>query len=88
MQTRGFHGAPGGGLGQRSGHQCATDAAKTSNRGNLIFSEGVMRALVHEGMARQAAYELVHRSALATSAMLGVGRRPGGATVIPGPAGE
>jgi adenylosuccinate lyase len=41
--------------------------------GELFFSEGVMLALVHKGMARQAAYELVQRSALATSATLGRG---------------
>ena len=46
--------------------------------GNLFFSEGVMLALVHKGMARQAAYELVQRSALATSATLGLGGVPAG----------
>ncbi len=33
--------------------------------GGLIFSEGVMLALVKKGLARQAAYEIVQRSALA-----------------------
>jgi adenylosuccinate lyase len=33
--------------------------------GGLFFSEAVMLALVHQGMARQAAYELVQRNALA-----------------------
>ena len=41
--------------------------------GDLFFSEGVMLALVQKGMARQAAYELVQRSALATAATLGRG---------------
>src|SRR5262245_9443507 len=33
--------------------------------GGLFFSEAVMLALVHKGMARQAAYELVQKSAIA-----------------------
>jgi adenylosuccinate lyase len=33
--------------------------------GGLFFSEAVLLALVHKGMARQAAYELVQRNALA-----------------------
>jgi adenylosuccinate lyase len=33
--------------------------------GGLFFSEAVLLALVHQGMARQAAYELVQRNALA-----------------------
>ncbi len=41
--------------------------------GDLFFSEAVMLALVHKGMARQAAYELVQAQALATSATLGRG---------------
>jgi adenylosuccinate lyase len=35
--------------------------------GGLFFSEGVMLALVRKGMARQAAYELVQRNALAVA---------------------
>jgi adenylosuccinate lyase len=39
--------------------------------GGLFFSEGVMLALVRGGMARQAAYELVQKHALATAGALG-----------------
>jgi adenylosuccinate lyase len=39
--------------------------------GGLFFSEGVMLALVRKGLARQAAYELVQKHALAASATLG-----------------
>jgi adenylosuccinate lyase len=39
--------------------------------GGLFFSEGVMLALVRTGMARQAAYELVQKHALATAQALG-----------------
>jgi adenylosuccinate lyase len=40
--------------------------------GGLFFSEGVMLALVRTGMARQAAYELVQKHALATASALGL----------------
>jgi adenylosuccinate lyase len=43
--------------------------------GELFFSEGVMLALVRKGMARQAAYELVQRSALAVAATLTLGSK-------------
>jgi adenylosuccinate lyase len=39
--------------------------------GGLFFSEGVMLALVRKGLARQTAYELVQKHALAVSATLG-----------------
>jgi adenylosuccinate lyase len=39
--------------------------------GGLFFSEGVMLALIRKGKARQAAYELVQRHAMAASASLG-----------------
>ena len=39
--------------------------------GGLFFSEGVMLALVRKGLARQTAYELVQKHALAASAALG-----------------
>jgi len=39
--------------------------------GGLFFSEGVMLALVRKGLARQTAYELVQKHALAASATLG-----------------
>jgi adenylosuccinate lyase len=39
--------------------------------GGLVFSEGVMLALVRKGLGRQTAYELVQQHALAASAMLG-----------------
>jgi adenylosuccinate lyase len=39
--------------------------------GGLYFSEGVMLALVRKGLARQKAYELVQKHALAASATLG-----------------
>jgi adenylosuccinate lyase len=39
--------------------------------GGLVFSEGVMLALVRKGLARQAAYELVQQHALAAAASLG-----------------
>jgi adenylosuccinate lyase len=39
--------------------------------GGLYFSEAVMLSLVRSGMARQAAYELVQRHALAVAATLG-----------------
>jgi adenylosuccinate lyase len=39
--------------------------------GGLVFSEGVMLALVRKGLARQAAYELVQQHALAAAACLG-----------------
>jgi adenylosuccinate lyase len=45
--------------------------------GGLFFSEGVMLALVHTGMARQAAYELVQKHALAASENLGKVAAPG-----------
>ncbi len=45
--------------------------------GGLFFSEGVMLALVHTGMARQAAYELVQKHALAASENLGKPAAPG-----------
>jgi adenylosuccinate lyase len=44
--------------------------------GGLFFSEGVMLALVRTGLARQAAYEMVQKHALATSAELGAGGLP------------
>jgi adenylosuccinate lyase len=40
--------------------------------GGLYFSEGVMLALVRTGLARQQAYEMVQKHALAASAELGV----------------
>jgi adenylosuccinate lyase len=46
--------------------------------GGLFFSEGVMLALVRKGMARQAAYELVQRNALAVSDAL-TGKQGAGA---------
>ncbi len=45
--------------------------------GGLFFSEGVMLALVRKGLARQTAYELVQKHALAASA--GLGRSPASA---------
>jgi adenylosuccinate lyase len=45
--------------------------------GGLFFSEAVMLALVHTGMARQAAYELVQKHALAASENLGKTAAPG-----------
>ena len=39
--------------------------------GGLFFSEAVLLSLVHKGMARQAAYELVQRNALVAAAQLG-----------------
>jgi adenylosuccinate lyase len=44
--------------------------------GGLFFSEGVMLALVRTGMARQAAYELVQKHALATAQTLGTTGAP------------
>jgi adenylosuccinate lyase len=44
--------------------------------GGLFFSEGVMLALVRTGMARQAAYELVQKHALATAQLLGTSGAP------------
>jgi adenylosuccinate lyase len=44
--------------------------------GGLFFSEGVMLALVRGGMARQSAYELVQKHALATAAALGTPGAP------------
>jgi adenylosuccinate lyase len=44
--------------------------------GGLFFSEGVMLALVRTGMARQAAYELVQKHALATAGALGIPGAP------------
>ncbi len=44
--------------------------------GGLYFSEGVMLALVRTGLARQTAYEMVQRHALAASAELGTGVPP------------
>src|SRR5204862_5442829 len=44
--------------------------------GGLFFSEGVMLALVRSGMARQAAYELVQKHALATASALGTPGAP------------
>src|SRR3954462_384141 len=44
--------------------------------GGLFFSEGVMLALVRTGMARQAAYELVQRHAIATANALGTPGAP------------
>jgi adenylosuccinate lyase len=44
--------------------------------GGLFFSEGVMLALVRTGMARQAAYELVQKHALATAMTLGTAGAP------------
>ena len=41
--------------------------------GGLYFSEGVMLALVRTGLARQTAYEMVQKHALAASAELGTG---------------
>jgi adenylosuccinate lyase len=46
--------------------------------GGLYFSEAVLLALVQKGMARQAAYELVQKHALAVAATLGLA--PGGGT--------
>jgi adenylosuccinate lyase len=43
----------------------------------LFFSEAVMLSLIHKGMGRQAAYELVQRHALAASASLGQPPGPG-----------
>jgi adenylosuccinate lyase len=40
--------------------------------GGLFFSEAVMLALIHAGMGRQAAYELVQKHALGASATLGL----------------
>jgi adenylosuccinate lyase len=45
--------------------------------GGLCFSEGVMLALVRTGMARQAAYELVQKHALAAAENLGQPVAPG-----------
>ena len=42
--------------------------------GGLCFSEAVMLALIGKGMARQAAYEMVQKHALAASAELQIGR--------------
>jgi adenylosuccinate lyase len=44
--------------------------------GGLYFSEGVMLALVRTGLARQTAYEMVQKHALAASAELGSGLPP------------
>jgi adenylosuccinate lyase len=44
--------------------------------GGLYFSEGVMLALVRTGLARQTAYEMVQKHALAASAELGTGAPP------------
>jgi adenylosuccinate lyase len=44
--------------------------------GGLFFSEGVMLALVRTGLARQTAYEMVQKHALAASAELGTGVPP------------
>jgi len=44
--------------------------------GGLYFSEGVMLALVRTGLARQTAYEMVQRHALAAAAELGSGAPP------------
>ena len=44
--------------------------------GGLYFSEGVMLALVRTGLARQTAYEMVQKHALAASAELGTGLPP------------
>src|SRR6185369_6056773 len=46
--------------------------------GGLYFSEAVMLALVQTGMARQAAYELVQKHALAAAADIGLGAAPPG----------
>ena len=53
--------------------------------GGLYFSEAVMLTLVQKGMARQAAYELVQRSALraATAAAAGEGASASGWRTIP-----
>jgi adenylosuccinate lyase len=45
--------------------------------GGLFFSEAVMLGLVHTGMARQAAYELVQKHALAAAAHIGGAAPPG-----------
>jgi len=45
--------------------------------GGLYFSEGVMLALVRTGLARQTAYEMVQKHALAASAELGSGKPHG-----------
>jgi adenylosuccinate lyase len=42
--------------------------------GGLYFSEGVMLALVRTGLARQTAYEMVQKHALAAAAELGTGK--------------
>jgi adenylosuccinate lyase len=39
--------------------------------GGLFFSEAVMLGLIHKGMGRQAAYELVQKHALGASALVG-----------------
>jgi adenylosuccinate lyase len=44
--------------------------------GGLYFSEGVMLALVRTGLARQTAYEMVQKHALAAAAELGTGVPP------------
>ena len=44
--------------------------------GGLYFSEGVMLALVRTGLARQTAYEMVQKHALAAAAELGTGAPP------------
>ncbi len=44
--------------------------------GGLYFSEGVMLALVRSGLARQTAYEMVQKHALAAAAELGTGVSP------------
>jgi adenylosuccinate lyase len=44
--------------------------------GGLYFSENVMLALVRTGLARQTAYDMVQKHALATSAEVGTGAGP------------
>ena len=44
--------------------------------GGLYFSEGVMLALVRTGLARQTAYEMVQKHALAAAAELGTDKPP------------
>ena len=51
-------------------------ARNLAHTGGLYFSEGVMLALVRTGLARQTAYEMVQKHALATSAELGNAAAP------------
>ncbi|MBN2576566.1 MAG: adenylosuccinate lyase [Deltaproteobacteria bacterium] len=51
-------------------------AKNLDHTGGLYFSEGVMLALVRTGMARQTAYEMVQKHALAAAAEVGTGAPP------------